>query len=176
MMRTHVAPKCFRSIGLAAATALLACGGALVDDSAQPGTPGAPGTVLVPDDAAPSVTLTFAALEPAGAVEGLASAAIDDTPTLYVVAEWKGVPAGAVERLVVAMPGGAVYASLELPVGETERGDVRFQVLEDGTRRLTFLLHVWGTPIESLRMTGAWTATATLVGGTATATASVTLE
>jgi len=177
MMRANVAPKSFRSIGFAAAAALLAaCGGDLVDATAKPVTPDAPGTVLVPGDAAPSVTLAFAAAAPAGSFDPLASTTIQDTATLYVVADWKNLPAGAAERLDVLMPGGALYASLELPVGETTRGDVQFQLLADGTRRVTYLLQVWGTPIESYQITGPWSASVTLVGGTAGATASVVLE
>jgi hypothetical protein len=178
MMRANVAPKSLRSIGFAAAAALLlACGGELTDDGAQPGTPGAPGTVLVPDEAAPSVTLAFAAAAPTGSFDPLASAVLHDTATLYVVADWKNLPAGAAaQRLDVLMPGGALYAGLELPVGETARGDVQFRTLEDGTRRVTYLLQVWGTPIESYQITGPWSARVTLVGGTASATAGVTLE
>lgn len=178
MMRTHLAPNCFRTLGLAAAAALLlACGGELVDDTAQPGTPGAPGTVLVPDDAAPSVTVAFAATAPAGSFDPLTAATIFDTATLYVVADWKDLPAGAAaQRLDVLMPGGALYASLELPVAETGRGDVQFRTLEDGTRRVTYLLQVWGTPIESYQITGPWSVRVTLVGGSATASASVALE
>jgi len=174
MMRANVAPRSFGSIGSVAAVALLlACGGDLAEVA---GTPGGPGTVLEPGDSSPSVSLAFAAAVPAGAFEPLMVAALQETATLYVVADWKNVPAGAVERLDVVMPGGALYASLELPLAETERGDLRFEVLEDGTRRLTFLLPVWGTPIESYGITGTWSATATLVGGTATASASIELE
>lgn len=138
------------------------------------GSGGGKDPVVVPPS--PSVVLAFAAAAPAGAFEPIVSATIMDTATLYVVADWKNAPSGAAERLDVLMPGGALYASLELPIGETDRGDVQFQVLEDGTRRVTYLLQVWGTPIESYQMTGPWSARVTLVGGTATATAGVTLE
>lgn len=178
MMWTNVAPKSSRSIGFAAAAALLlACGGEVVaDGTAEPVTPGTPGTVLVPGDAAPAVTIAFAAAAPAGSFDPLASASIQDTRILYVVADWKDLPAGAAERLDILMPGGALYASLELPIGETQRGDLQFQVLEDGTRRVTYLLQVWGTPIESYQITGPWSASVTLVGGTASASAGITLQ
>lgn len=163
------ASRSFRSSAFAAAAALLlACGGELVDTTGQPGAP-----VVEP---APSVTIAIATAAPATDLTPVASAAIDDTATLYLVTDWKNLPPGAVARLDVRMPGGVPYSSLEIPVGETERGDVRFQVLEDGTRRLSFLLQIWGTPIELQRMTGSWSATATLVGGDASASASVGLE
>jgi hypothetical protein len=172
MMRSHRVPRSLRSFAILAAALLSACGG-LVDPNAQPDTPG---TVLRPDASSPSVSLAFSAGVPGGAVEALSQASIDDTATLYVVADWKNIPANGAEQLDLYLPNGTLYASLELPIAATERGDLAFEVLGDGTRRLTFSLHVWGTPIESLRMAGTWTAVVSLVGGAATASAYVVLR
>jgi len=173
-----------RAFCVAAALALSSgCGGPDAEDPAElvdlasatrskPTKPPPP-----PPPPTSSVRLGFAATAPSATTfEPLAQASIDATPTLYVVADWNGVAADAVERLDVFMPGGALYASLDLPIAATTRGDLQFQVLGDGTRRLTYLLQVWGTPIESYRMTGSWSARASLVGGSASATASVVLE
>lgn len=186
MMRSSLASTSFGKLAfLAALTLASGCGG---DPSEGAGEPGdlelqamtqeadlAGPAAKPPRPPVPSVTLAFADFLPTGAFDPLVEATIWDTAILYIVADWKNVADTASERLDIQMPGGALYAGMDLPIAETTRGDLDYQVLADGTKRLTYFLYVWGTPIEFYNMTGLWTATATLVNGTATDTATVTL-
>ena len=139
-------------------------GGAVVD-TGQP-----------PPVAGPAVALGFATELPAGDYTPAAEAAIADTPSLWVVADWSGVTPDQSERLELVSPEGSVYYAQEIPFADTDTSLVHAAALPDGTRRAAFQLLIWGTTIESYADVGTWTARATLVGGSASAEASVVLR
>lgn len=147
----------------------------------EPAKPAEPAKPVEPVDpvgpagpAAPTVGVTFAAL-PTGTLTPVADASIFDTAELWIVAEWKDAPADGAEQVVITTPQGTLYQSTEISFAETARGDVRIQVLADGTRRVALALQIWGTSIEQLSRTGTWSAAVTLVGGETGGTTSVEL-
>jgi hypothetical protein len=144
----------------------------------QPTTPSEPSTPSQPSaPTGETVVLAIAASAPGTSFTPVTEVSIEESSAVYVVADWKSdVPADAHERLDLRSPDGAAYASLDLSIAAATRGDVTYRVLDDGTRRLAFRLAVWGTQIESLPLTGTWSATVSLVGGSATATAQFELR
>jgi hypothetical protein len=146
------------------------------DPPADPPTVTPTDPPAVPPAAGPALALGFAAELPAGAYAPASEAAIADTPSLWVVADWSGVTADQSERLVLFSPEGSVYYALEIPLADTDTSLVHVAALADGTRRAAFQLLVWGTTIQSYDDVGTWTAQATLTGGTVAGQATVVLR
>ena len=188
MMRTTAA---FRDIAVVVGVLALgmACGpqageGALHGDpqdstesaARKGGGSGGGDTTPVVTPSTASVVLAFATSAPGDVFVPVSSVSLDAVPTVYVVADWKDLSGEATEQLEIVTPSGTLYAGLEIPIASSTRGDVQYRVLADGTRRVVYLLRLWGTAIERQRRTGQWTATVQLKGGTAAATSSFMLQ
>lgn len=130
-----------------------------------PATPAAP--------AEPSVTVAFAVAASDGSLQPATTASIAATQAMYVVAEWRDLPADATEELVLVSPSGSIYMSPSFPLVDGQGATV--ETLVTGAVRATYRVGIWGTTIASYRRTGTWTATVDLVGGTATASATISL-
>jgi len=163
---------------LCLATLAAACGPA--PDHVAAGGQG--DTVVVTDQpppappAGPKVALGFATELPAGDYSGQSEAAISETPSLWVVADWSGVTGDQSEQLELIAPEGSSYYAAEIPFADTNTSLVHSAALADGTRRVAFQLLIWGTTIESYDEVGTWTARATLAGGSAGGQAAVVLR
>jgi hypothetical protein len=164
-------------VGLVAAAllALGGCGGTTTPVNGEPAGSGQPTITEPAEPVGPAATVAFAAL-PTGTLTPVAEASIFDTAELWIVADWKGAPADGAERVVITTPEGTLFQSTEISFAEAARGDVRIQVLSDGTRRVALALQIWGTSIEQLSRRGTWSAAVTLVGGEAGGSASVDLR
>ena len=168
---------------LTACAWISACGAAPSEETASAVSPGDP-TVVVDEPtqppvdppaapAAPSVSVAFAVAAPDGSLQLATTASLLATPAMYVVADWRDLPADAAEQLVLVAPSGSLYISPSFPLVDGQGATV--ETLSDGTVRATYRVAIWGTTIASYRRTGTWTATVNLVGGTATATATIAL-
>ncbi len=169
---------------LAACAWISACGPAPSGEAAGAVTPTGPTVVVAQpapppaeppaEPAAPSVAVTFAVAGQDGALEPATSASMLSTQAMYVVADWKNVPADAAEQLAVIAPSGSLYEAPTFPLVDGQGATVA--TLPDGTVRATYRIAIWGTTIASLHRTGTWTATVSLVGGTASASATIDLS
>ncbi len=126
--------------------------------------------------AEPAVTVGFAAELPADSFVSLADVSIADTAYLWVVADWSGVAADQAERLELVSPEGSAYYTLEIPFADADTSLTHVAGLADGTRRVAFKLCIWGTTIATYYDVGTWTARASLVGGSASTTATFVLR
>lgn len=156
---------------LLAAAVLPACGGAADDTSPADGdAAGRPVTTR------PAVTVAFAAALPTGSFTPVTEADRASTAALYVVADWTGLSGSQAERLELVKPSGILYYAQSIPLVDTSTSLVRVWTLPGGTVRAVYKLNIWGTPIDLYAMVGTWTATAKLVKGTATGSATVVLR
>jgi len=181
---THAARKIPTSLALILAGSLLvattACGGAgsSADPAAADSAAASPGSQegAPAQPAVPAVKVAFAADLPDGAFTALDQASIADASAIYVVADWTGVTADQFERLALTSPEGTVYYATSIALADGATSLTQAWGLDDGTRRVTFKLLIWGTPIESYQDVGTWTATVKLLDGTAGGTATFELR
>lgn len=182
-MATRIDSRASALILLAACAWISSCGPTPSDEPVGIETPTGP-TVVVDDPtpppvtppvepAAPSVSVTFAVAADDGALQPATSASLLATPTMFVVADWKDLPADAAEQLALIAPSGSVYASTSFALVDGQGAAV--ETLSDGTVRATYRVEIWGTSIAQYRRTGIWTATVSLVDGTANASATIDL-
>jgi hypothetical protein len=149
--------------------------GSTPTSAATPTDAGAP-TEPAPTASVPSVKMNFAAVLPDGAFKPLKRAQIRSTAAVWVVADWTGVTADESERLTLWSPSGTVYYATEIPCTDGATSLFSSWTLADGTRRVAFKLLIWGTSIESFDDVGTWTATAELLDGSTTASATLELK
>ncbi len=123
----------------------------------------------------PSVTVAFATAAPAGDFTPATSATLADTESLYVVADWRDVPAGQTVRVLIASPDGTSYFDQLLPLEDGTVG-LSSVVTSAEARRMVVRLPVWGTDIETYHRVGAWTATVSLQGADLAGAAQVELQ
>lgn len=176
---------------LAVCAWMSACGGTTPTDPRDSATPTDPTVVVQPpttpppsevdpvdpaspaEPASPSVSVRFAVAAQDGSLQPATTTSILATAAMYVVADWRDLPADAVEQLALIAPSGSLYLSPSFSLADGQGATL--EALADGTVRATYRVGIWGTSIASYRRTGSWTATASLVGGTATAAATIDL-
>lgn len=139
----------------------------------EPSTPTEPET---PAPSQPSVAVAFAAAVPGDAFIPLIEAFIDSSAAVYVITDWTGVTVDQAERLKLVSPDGSVYYATQISFADAATSLVGAWAMPDGTRRVAFKLLIWGTTIESYWQVGTWTATADLVDGGASGTATLELR
>jgi len=157
---------------VAAAVAVLAgCGGAANDDPSAALRPTDPGT-----PATPALVVAFADAVPAEAFTPVATANLDATPSLYVVADFTSLPTGQSALVTIMSPEGTAYLQQPVALSDGAVGLASVSQLQSGAVRLVFALPVWGSTIESYRRTGLWQASVSLQGSDLAGTAQLDLH
>ena len=155
-------------VAILAIIALCACG----PDPAGRGLGGlgivrhAPGDELTPPPVVPTCALGISAAAPSGAYTSVDRYELFSTNQVYLVADFANVSASQAERLDLYAPSGSLWYATLITFNGATGSDRAVVVLPDGTTRVTYLLEVAGTPIETFNMTGTWRVTVTLDGTT----------